>query len=81
MIKEFKIWFINEVLPIWAKEELLRENAKLQKKVQEQEIHIKQLNAYIDGLEAGIKAQRRIVIHNRSEIVKLPEAVCKEVSE
>lgn len=69
MIKKFKEWLISKVLPVWAKEELLRENKQLQAKIQEQETHIKQLNAYIDGLEAGIKAQRRIVI-NAGEVKK-----------
>ena len=69
MVKRIKLWLINKILPVWAKEELLRENKQLREKLQEQETHIKQLNAYIDGLEAGIKAQRRIVI-NTGEVKK-----------
>lgn len=68
-MKRIKLWLINRVLPVWAKEELLRENKQLREKLQERETHIKQLNAYIDGLEAGIKAQRRIVI-NAGEVKK-----------
>lgn len=68
-MKRIKLWLINKFLPIWAKEELLKENEKLRARNQELEIHIKQLNAYIDGLESGMKAQRRIVI-NTGEVKK-----------
>lgn len=68
-MKRIKLWLIEKILPIWAREELLKENKQLREKLQEQETHIKQLNAYIDGLETGIKAQRRIVI-NTGEVKK-----------
>lgn len=64
MIKRLKRWLIEQILPIWAREELMKENERLQEKNREQEVHIKQLNAYIDGLEYGIRNQRRIVINN-----------------
>ena len=63
-MKRFKQWLITRFLPVWAKEtllkeydKLLRENAALKAKIKEQE-------AYIDGLQVGIRNQRRIIINN-----------------
>ena len=68
-MKRLKNWLYNRFMPIWLKETLLadyrsalKENENLRK-----ELAIK--NAYITGLENGIKAQRRIVI-NTSEVKK-----------
>lgn len=64
MMKRVKQWLITRFLPVWAKEtllkeydKLLRENAALKAKIKEQE-------AYIDGLQVGIRNQRRIIINN-----------------
>lgn len=69
-MKAFKLWLVNKILPIWAKAELLRQIEDLQKKVREQDTKIRELNAYADGLEMGLRCQRRIVINNRTEKVK-----------
>lgn len=66
-MKAFKLWLVNKILPVWAKAELLRQIDDLQKKVREQEVKIRELNAYADGLEMGLRSQRRIVINNRTE--------------
>lgn len=63
-MRKIKRWLIEKILPIWAKKDLLKEVDRLQQVNHEQEIHIKQLDAYIDGLEYGIRNQRRIVINN-----------------
>lgn len=63
-MRKIKHWLIENVVPIWAKKDLLKEIARLEKINQEQEIHIKQLDAYIEGLEYGLRNQRRIVINN-----------------
>ena len=63
-MKKFKHWLIERFLPVYLKEELLKENKRLREKNREQEIYIRQLNAYIDGLELGLRSQRRIVINN-----------------
>ena len=67
MIRRIKKWLWNRFLPMWMKESLLadyrsvlRENEELRK-----ELAIK--NAYITGLETGIKSVRRIVINNSGE--------------
>lgn len=69
-MKAFKLWLVNKILPIWAKAELMRQIQDLQKKVREQEVKIRELNAYADGLEMGLRSQRRIVINNRPERMK-----------
>ena len=67
MMKKFKRWLIDTFLPAYAKQELLetyeKERARNAELVQE----IERLNAYTDGLEAGIKAQRRIIIKTGGE--------------
>lgn len=63
-MSKVKRWLIEKILPIWAKKDLLKEIDRLQQVNREQEIHIKQLDAYIDGLEYGVRNQRRIVINN-----------------
>ena len=67
MIRRIKKWLWDRFLPMWMKESLLadyrsvlRENEELRK-----ELAIK--NAYITGLETGIKSVRRIVINNSGE--------------
>lgn len=69
MIKKFKNWLINNFLPIWAREQMMDENRKLTEENLKLKGHIERLNAYIDGLETGIKSQRRIVI-NTGEVKK-----------
>ena len=63
-MRKFKNWLYTQFLPKWAKETLLVENAKLQERISELEREKEKMLSYINGLETGIKAQRRIVIHN-----------------
>ena len=63
-MKRFRQWLIDHFLPVYLKEELLKENDWLRGKLREQEIHIKELNAYIEGLEYGLRNQRPIIINN-----------------
>lgn len=64
MIRRFKVWLWQTFLPIWAKESLLKENQKLAEQNKALLDELARLNAYVDGLEAGVKAQRRIIINN-----------------
>lgn len=63
-MKKIKRWLIERILPVWAREQLLAEIRQLEEKNLQQRTEIRQLEAYIDGLEAGIKSQRRIIINN-----------------
>ena len=62
-MRKIKLWIINSVLPVWARQELQDENARLLRKVAEQDVKLKEQAAYIEGLEAGIRSQRKIVIN------------------
>lgn len=73
-----KLWLINKILPVWAKEGLLRDNERLTKENQKLKAENDQLNAYIAGLEAGIKAQRRVVINTNVNEVRRSERKCDE---
>lgn len=64
MIKKLKRWLIERILPVWAKEELLKEIDQLRDKNIMLLAECDRLQSYINGLEAGIRAQRRIVINN-----------------
>lgn len=66
MIRRFRKWLLERFLPTWAKESVVRENEALRHQLMERNQEIERLNAYIEGLEAGIRAQRRIVINNGS---------------
>lgn len=64
MIRKFKNWLWLTFLPVWAKESLLKENQQLRDKNKALRAELERLNAYVDGLEAGVRAQRRIIINN-----------------
>lgn len=60
-----KRWLTEHFLPMWAKETVLADNKRLQA---DNEALIKQnreLKAYIQGIQAGIRAGKRISIYNR----------------
>lgn len=63
MIRKIKHWFFNRFLPAYLKDLLLVENEKLYQRVADLERQLKEKDAYIDGLQDGIKSQRRIVIN------------------
>ena len=63
-MKRFKTWLYDKFLPMWAKETLMEDNKRLLNVNQELSQEIQRLQAYIDGLERGIKAQRKTVINN-----------------
>lgn len=64
MIRKFKAWLWETFLPIWAKESLLKENQRLTEQNKALQDELARINAYVDGLEAGVKVQRRIIINN-----------------
>lgn len=63
MIKRFKRWLIERILPVWAREELLDQIARLEKENEELRHELALRNEYVNGLECGIRAQRRIVFN------------------
>lgn len=69
-MRKFKNWLVREFLPAYAKQLLLDEVDKLRAEIMELKKTIAEQNAYIDGLEAGIRAQRKIVINATREVSK-----------
>lgn len=59
-----KKWLIDRFLPFWAKETVLEENRQLRRQLRRQEQDMARMEAYIRGLESGIRAGKRITIHN-----------------
>ena len=62
-MKRLKTWLIKEFLPAYAKDTLLREAEKLAAENAELRHQIAERDAYIEGLERGIRNQRRIIIN------------------
>lgn len=70
MIKKFKHWLIERILPVWARAELMAENERLRETVEELNVKLRLRDEYISGLTTGIRAQRRIIINTTSEVKK-----------
>lgn len=68
-MKKIKNWFYNRFLPMWAKESVFREYKNTQLENEELRRKVAELEAYINGLHAGMRNQRRIVI-NTGEVKK-----------
>ena len=64
MIRKMKQWLYDRFLPMWAKETVLADNRDLQRKVAELEQKNRELEAYIDGMQTGVRSLRRIVINH-----------------
>lgn len=63
-MRRFKRWLWERFLPAWAKDSVLQENEALRAKLNERDQELRELNAYIDGLETALRSMRRIVIQN-----------------
>lgn len=63
-MSRLKRWLYKRFLPAWCKEDLMKANANLASVIAEQRAELDRLNAYIDGLENAMRAQRRVVIRN-----------------
>lgn len=75
-MKKFKQWMIERFLPIYLREQLEKENKKLQEQNQELRVRIRELNAYAEGLEYGLRSQRRITINNQQD--KTPMSIMND---
>ena len=63
-MNKLKAWLLNKFLPAWAKDSVCRENEALQGEIARLRAENARLNAYIDGLENGIRMQHRVIINN-----------------
>lgn len=64
MLRKLKKWLVERFLPMWAKETILEDNRRLCDEIAKLRRQLDKKDAYIEGLEAGMRAQRRIVINN-----------------
>ena len=57
---KMKEWFWRRFLPEWARDQLLRENAALRSQLERKDREIERLEAYIQGMQAGVRARNRL---------------------
>ena len=62
-----KKWLIDGFLPMWAKQTVLADNRQLIKEIRTVRKENRELKAYIQGLERGIRAGKRVQIYNGGE--------------
>lgn len=55
-----KKWLLEQFLPMWAKESVLRDNRTLKRQLRSLEHRLQVREAYIRGLESGLRSARRI---------------------
>ena len=58
-----KKWLIDGFLPMWAKETILADNRRLKRQLRQTEQENKEMKAYIQGLETGIRAGKKITVY------------------
>ena len=57
---KWKEWFWRRFLPEWARDQLMRENATLRSQLEKKDREIERLEAYIQGMQAGVRARNRL---------------------
>ncbi len=57
---KWKEWFWRRFLPEWARDQLLRENAAQRSQLERKDREIERLEAYIQGMQAGVRARNRL---------------------
>ena len=66
-MRRLKNWLYSRFLPMWMKESLLADYRSALAEIEKLRKELDFKNAYIAGLETGIKSGRRIVINNSGE--------------
>lgn len=59
-----KKWLIDGFLPMWAKQTVLADNRQLTQEIRTLRKENRELKAYLQGLERGIRAGKRVQIYN-----------------
>ncbi len=60
-MRRFRTWLLERFLPAWAKDSIYRENMDLHKRLEKQAQEIRELNAYVDGVEMALRRQRIVI--------------------
>jgi len=67
MIKRFYTWLRLRFLPEWARRQLMEENQRLVRQLAELQQENQRLESYIEGMQDGLRRQRRVIIYNQGE--------------
>lgn len=67
MIKRFYTWLRLRFLPEWARRRLMEENQRLVRQLAELRQENQRLESYIEGMQDGLRRQRRVIIYNQGE--------------
>lgn len=59
-----KKWLTDKYLPMWAKQTVLEDNRVLMAENGQLKMRIRELEARIQGMQAGLRATKRINIYN-----------------
>lgn len=59
-----KKWLQNNFLPMWAKETVLRDKRQLELENTQLQQKVRELEAYIQGVQAGLRVNNRISVVN-----------------
>lgn len=62
-MRKIREWFLLKFLPAWAKDSVYQENRRLKEEIDRLNAVIRERDAYISGLETGIRKQRRVIIN------------------
>ena len=60
-----KKWLTERFLPMWAKETVLADNQRLRKENAALRQKLQNRDAYIQGMQEGLRSGKRIQIYNR----------------
>lgn len=64
-----KHWLLDRFLPMWAKETVLRDNRLLERENRQLQQKIDELEAYVAGVQTGLRAVKRIrIVNGRGEV-------------
>lgn len=64
-----KYWLLDRFLPMWAKETVLRDNRLLERENRQLQQKIDELEAYVAGVQTGLRAVKRIrIVNGRGEV-------------
>ena len=67
MITRFYTWLRLHFLPEWARRQLMEENQRLVRQLAELQQENQRLESYIEGMQDGLRRQRRVIIYNPGE--------------
>ena len=55
-----KKWLLERFFPMWAKETVFADNRRLHRENRALQQKVKLLESYIDGIETGLRAARKV---------------------